>query len=234
MYKRILLKLTGELFGPPRQAGIDFIRVKRIANYLNHLSKIFTVELAIVVGGGNLFRGRNITSSKFDPAQADSIGMLATVMNALALQGELEAISLESRVLSAVHADQLCEPYIRRKALTHLDRGIITILAGGTDRPFFTTDTTAALLAAELNCNILLKGSTVDGVYNMDPNLNPDATKYHELTFREAMEKGLMVMDDTAFAVCKRQKIPIIVFKVDDLDNIEKILKGQKIGTLIQ
>ena len=133
-----------------------------------------------------------------------------------------------------LHVDQACEPYIRLKAITHLDRGIITILAGGSGIPFFTTDTTAARLAAELDCDILLKGSNVDGVYTDDPNKNPSATMYQELSYQEALEKGLMVMDDTAFAVCKREKIPIIVFKVDDLENIERILRGEPVGTIVK
>lgn len=232
-YKRVLLKLTGELFAAPGKTGIDFARVQRVAKHLMRLLSEFKVELAIVVGGGNLFRGKNVTNSSFDRAQADGIGMLATMMNALALQGELEVLGITTRVLSAIRADQLCEPYFRRKALTHLDNGIIIILAGGSGRPFFTTDTTAALLAAELNCDVLLKGSNVDGVYTSDPNLDPEAVKYHELSYQEALEKGLMVMDDTAFAVCKREKIPIIVFKVDDLENIDRILQGEAVGTLV-
>ncbi len=233
-YKRVLLKLTGELFGSKGKTGIDFIRVQRVANYLKHLQKSHEVELAIVIGGGNLFRGRNVNDTSFERAQADSIGMLATIMNGLALQGELTSLGIESRVLSALHVNQACEPYIRRKAMAHLDRGIITILVGGSGRPFFSTDTIAALLAAELNCDILLKGSTVDGVYTSDPHKDPLAVKYRELGYQEALEKGLMVMDRTAFAVCQEQKIPIIVFKVDELENIDRILRGEAVGTLIK
>lgn len=233
MYKRVLLKLTGELFSMDGKTGIDFAAVKRIAEYIAHLRQIHNVDLAIVVGGGNLFRGRNVLHSDFDRAQADFIGMMGTIMNGLALQGELELLRVKSRVMSSLHVDQACEPYIRLKARKHLDDGIVTILVGGSGRPFFTTDTTAALLAAELGCEILLKGSGVDGVYTADPKIDPNAKKYTSLTFQEALEKGLMVMDDTAFAVCKREKIPIIVFKVDDLENIERILNGEKIGTLV-
>jgi uridylate kinase len=233
MYSRVLLKLTGELFSTEGKTGIDFNSVKTIAAYIAHLRQIHNVDLAIVVGGGNLFRGRNVTGSDFDRAQADFIGMLGTIMNGLALQGELEMLGVRSCVMSSLHVDQACEPYIRLKARKHLNDGIVTILVGGSGRPFFTTDTTAALLAAELGCEILLKGSGVDGVYTADPKIDPNAIKYTTLTFQEALEKGLMVMDDTAFAVCKREKIPIIVFKVDDLENIERILNGEEIGTLV-
>jgi uridylate kinase len=233
-YKRILLKLTGELFGPENGLGIDFSRVQRVANHLKHLKKNFEVEIAIVLGGGNLFRGRNVSDSKVDRAQADYAGMLGTIMNALILQGELEVLGVETRVMSSLEVKQACEPYFRRKALAHLDRGIIIILAGGSGAPFFTTDTTAALKAAELNCDILLKGSNVDGVYDKDPKKDPQAVKFLELSYQEALEKGLIVMDNTAFAICQSQKIPTIVFNIGDLENIDRLLKGERIGTLIQ
>ena len=190
-------------------------------------------DLAIVIGGGNLFRGRNIRGDNFDRAQADFIGMMGTIMNGLALQGELNILNVESRVMSSLRLDQACEPYIRLKAMHHLDVGRVVILVGGTGRPFFTTDTTAALLAAELDCEILLKGSGVDGVYSADPKVDKDAKMFSTLTFQEALVQGLMVMDSTAFAVCKDQKIPIIVFNVEDLNNIERILNGENIGTLV-
>ncbi len=234
IYRRVLLKLTGELLGTPGQLGIDFLRVQRVANYLKHLKNNYEIELAIVVGGGNLFRGINLSDPNFDRAQADTIGMLGTIMNGLALQGKLKAIGVPSRVMSSLHTDQACEPYIRLKAIQHLDRGIITILAGGSGIPFFTTDTTAARMAAELDCDVLLKGSNVKGVYDSDPKKNPNATMFQELGYQEALIKGLMVMDDTAFAICKRMQIPIIVFDVDDLENIERILRGEKVGTLVK
>lgn len=232
-YKRVLLKLTGELFSDKCRAGIDFDSVKMIAVFLARLRKVHDTELAIVLGGGNLFRGRNIADEKFDRAQADFIGMLGTIMNGLALQGELDILGVKSRVMSSLHIDQACEPYIRLRAIHHIEKGSIVILVGGTGRPFFTTDTTAALLAAELNCEILLKGSSVDGVYSADPNIDKKAKMYSSLSFHEALTQGLMVMDDTAFAVCKREKIPIIVFSVNDIKNIERILNGEKVGTLI-
>ncbi len=232
-YKRVLLKLTGELFCEKGRTGIDFVVVKRIAEYLAHLRKVHDTDLAIVIGGGNLFRGRNIRGDNFDRAQADFIGMMGTIMNGLALQGELNILNVESRVMSSLRLDQACEPYIRLKAMHHLDVGRVVILVGGTGRPFFTTDTTAALLAAELDCEILLKGSGVDGVYSADPKVDKDAKMFSTLTFQEALVQGLMVMDSTAFAVCKDQKIPIIVFNVEDLNNIERILNGENIGTLV-
>ncbi len=232
-YKRVLLKLTGELFCEKGKMGIDFNYVKRVAEYIAHLRSEHQTDLAIVVGGGNLFRGRNVKDDKFDRAQADFIGMLGTVMNGLALQGELNTLGVQSRVMSSLHIDQACEPYIRLRAIHHIEKGNIVILVGGTGRPFFTTDTTAALLAAELNCEILLKGSGVDGVYTADPKKNKDAVMYSSLSFQEALTLGLMVMDDTAFAVCKREHIPVIVFNVNDLNNIERILRGEKVGTLV-
>jgi len=232
-YKRVLLKLTGELFCKKGKTGIDFTEVKKVATYLAHLRNVHKTELAIVLGGGNLFRGRNMIDDKFDRAQADFIGMLGTVMNGLVLQGELNILGVQSRVMSSLHIDQACEPYIRLRAIHHIEKGNIVILVGGTGRPFFTTDTTAALLAAELNCEVLLKGSSVDGVYTADPKIDKDAKIYTSLSFHEALTQGLMVMDDTAFAVCKRQKIPIIVFNVNDLNNIERVLNGEQVGTLV-
>jgi uridylate kinase len=232
-YKRVLLKLTGELLSERGKMGIDFAEVKKVAECLAHLRTVHDTDLAIVLGGGNLFRGRNVSDDRFDRAQADFIGMLGTVMNGLALQGELNTLGVQSRVMSSLHIDQACEPYIRLRAIHHIEKGNIVILVGGTGRPFFTTDTTAALLAAELDCEILLKGSGVDGVYTSDPRLDKDAKMYSSLSFHEALVQGLMVMDDTAFAVCKREKIPVVVFNVNDLNNIERILNGERVGTLV-
>ncbi|HSV94857.1 MAG TPA: UMP kinase [Spirochaetia bacterium] len=232
-YKRVLLKITGELFVKKGEMGIDFDEVKKVASYLAHLRNVHQTELAIVLGGGNLFRGRNVRDDKFDRTQADFIGMLGTIMNGLALQGELNTLGVQSRVMSSLYVNQACEPYIRLRAIHHIEKGNIVILVGGTGKPFFTTDTTAALLAAEMNCEILLKGSSVDGVYSADPRQNKDATKYSSLSFQEALTQGLMVMDDTAFTVCKREKIPIIVFNVEDMENIERILNGETIGTIV-
>ncbi|SRR5258706_4710833 len=232
MYRRVLLKLTGELFSSDRY-NIDFEKVGTIAAYIAYLKSIHEIDLAIVLGGGNLFRGRNLKDSNFDRAQADFIGMLATVMNGLALQGELNILGVDSRVMSALHVDQACEPYIRLKAMSHLNKDRVVILSGGSGRPFFTTDTTAALLAAELDCEILLKGSNVDGVYSADPKKDAGAVKYSTISYQQAYQEGLMVMDNTAFALCEREKIPIVVFDIGDLKNIERIIEGERIGTLV-
>lgn len=232
-YKRVLLKLTGEMFGGDQATGIDFSAVARMAAYIKFLKAKYQLDIAIVPGGGNLFRGRNVDSETFDRAQADYIGMLGTIMNGLALQGELERLKVKTRVMSALHVDQACEPFIRRKALSHLDDGMVVILVGGSGRPYFTTDTAAALYAIEIGCEIFLKGSNVDGIYTADPNEDETAVKYSHLTFREALINNLMVMDDTAFALCKGEQIAVIVFDVRDLANIERILLGQDVGTIV-
>lgn len=234
-YKRILLKLTGELFGHPEtHKGLDFNSIHKIASYLVGLNKKSGVELAIVVGAGNLFRGREVAGTGADKAAADYIGMLGTVMNALALQEEIERAGGTTRVMSEVEVESVCEPFVRRKAIRHLEKGRIVILAGGTGSPFFTTDSAAALKAAELNCNIILKGSNVDGVYTADPKKDKSAKLYTKLSYQDALKQGLTVMDNTAFALCQREKIKVIVFNLNLFENIEKIIYGNTIGTLIE
>jgi uridylate kinase len=232
-YKRILLKLTGEIFGG-NDKGLDFAALDNIASYLASIKTKTHVEMAIVVGAGNWFRGREVSSTDFDRATADYIGMLGTVMNGLALQEVLERKGQPVRVMSSIIVHSLCESFIRRKALKYLQKGEIVILAAGTGNPFFTTDSAAALKAGELKCDILLKGSNVEGVYTNDPNVDKSATMYKELSYHEALDKGLTVMDNTAFALCQNESIPIRVFNLDHLDNIEKILQGEEIGTLIR
>lgn len=232
-YKRILLKLSGEMFGGIKGEGIDFFTIEKVAKCLINLKNKYPLDLAIVIGAGNIFRGRMVKDSDFDRAQADYMGMLGTIINALALQGEIERLGGETRLLSEINVASVCEPFIRRRALRHLEKGRIVILAGGTGSPFFTTDSAAALKATELNCDIVIKGSNVDGVYDSDPKKNKGATKFETLTYQYALEKGLMVMDATAFALCQNENIPIIVFDADNLNNLEKIILGQKIGTLI-
>jgi uridylate kinase len=232
-YKRVLLKLTGEMFGDDTRAGINFDKVAVISSYIAHLRKEHKTDLAIVVGGGNLFRGRDFKADKDNRAMADYIGMMGTIMNGIALQIGLRMQGVESRVMSELQVKQACEPYYLLKARSHLDNGRVVILVGGKGSPFTTTDTAAASKAAELGCEILLKGSNVDGVYSADPKLDLNAEKFETLSFQEAIEKGLMVMDLTAFTVCKEQNIPVIVFDISDLENIERILNGEKIGTLI-
>jgi uridylate kinase len=232
-YKRVLLKLSGEVFGDDNGKGIDLDKVATVANYIHHLREVHKTDLAIVVGGGNLFRGRNVFDTNFNQALADCIGMLGTIMNALALQGKLNELGIKNNVMSSIETKDVCEPYIRLKALDHIEKGHIVILAGGLGIPLITTDTAAANMAAQLECDILLKGSTVDGVYSADPKTDSNAVKYSSLSFQEALEKRLMVMDSTAFAHCKTQNIPVIVFDISDLENIERILNGESIGTLI-
>jgi uridylate kinase len=232
-YKRILLKLTGELFGGIKKKGIDFKAIGIIASYLHNIKEKYNIELAVVVGAGNLFRGRDAEGSNIDKPTADYIGMLGTIMNALALQAELEKLGSITRVMSPLVIQSVCEPFVRRKAIRHLEKGRIVILGGGTGSPFFTTDSAAALKACELHCEIVLKGSNIDGIYTHDPKKHSYAKKYTNLSFQEALEQGLTVMDNTAFALCQREKIPVVVFNIEDLDNIEKIIKGEEVGTIV-
>ena len=233
-HKRILLKLTGELFGEKTKKGLDFKAIAKVASYLHSIKEKTKIEMAIVVGAGNLFRGRDVANTKVDKATADYIGMLATVMNALALQEELERLGSKVRVMSSLVVQSVCEPFIRRRAVRHLEKGRIVILAGGTGSPFFTTDSAAALKACELKCDIILKGSNVEGVYSSDPKKNAHARMYRKLSYQEALEKGLTVMDNTAFALCQRERIPIRVFNIDHLENVERIINGEDVGTLIK
>jgi len=227
------LKITGEVFGGEKQFGLDFVAIKKLAKYLAEVQKKTKVELAIVIGAGNLFRGRNVINTDFDRAAADYIGMLGTVMNALSLQGELEILGTSTRVLSSLKIDQVCEPFIRRRAIHHLEKGYMVILAGGTGSPFFTTDSAAALKACELNCEIILKGSNVEGIYDTDPRKNKNAKMFKTISYQKALKMGLTVMDNTAFALCQREKIPIVVFNLNNLTNIEKILNDEDVGTLV-
>lgn len=231
-YKRVLLKLTGDLFGGKQKKGLNFAAISKFSSYLHFLKEKTDLQLAIIVGGGNLFRGRNADGS-INKSTADYIGMLGTIMNALALQEELEKFGSVTRVMSSLSVTPVCEPFIRRKAIRHLEKGRIVILSGGTGNPFFTTDSAAALKALELNCEIVLKGSNVDGVFTKDPKKHKKVKLYKRLTYQDALEKGLTVMDNTAFALCQREKIPIVVFNIDNLENIEKIIYGENVGTLI-
>ena len=232
-YKRILLKLTGELFGADGR-GLEFPSVGKVAKAIKALKDSNNIELAIVLGAGNIFRGREVSGSNVERTTADYIGMLGTIMNALALQAELETLGCYTRVLSSLDIRAVCEPFIRRKAIRHLEKGRIVILAGGTGSPFFTTDSAAALKACELDCDVLLKGSTVEGVFSADPKKDKNAVKFKQLSYQEALEKGLMVMDNTAFALCQREKVPIIVFNINPLTNIQRIIRGEDLGTVIK
>src|SRR3989344_7357005 len=231
-YKRILLKLSGELFAKDKKS-IDFENVNQVAQIIKKVHKSTGVEMAIVVGAGNHFRGREIEGTKVDHVVADQIGMLGTVMNSLALQEEMERSGNTTRVMSSISIPTVCELFIRRRALRHMEKGRVVILAGGTGNPYFTTDSAAALRAIELKCDVLLKASDVDWVYDKDPHKYPDAKKIDRIDYQTALEKGLKIMDGTAFALCQSRKMPIIVFNFNKPENLEKIIRGEKIGTFV-
>ena len=233
---RVLLKLSGEAFADSSVgSGIDAVVVKRLAEEVADATEALKVQIAIVVGGGNIFRGLKGASRGMDRPTADNMGMLATVINALALQDALEDIGQPTRVQSAIHMSQVAEPYIRRRATRHLEKGRVVIFAAGTGNPYFTTDTTAALRAAEIAAGVILKGthSGVDGVYTADPRTNPDATKYEKITYIDVINQGLKIMDSTAITFCRDNKLPIVVFDVLKPGNIHRVLVGEKIGTLV-
>lgn len=233
-YKRILLKLTGELFGDESGKGLDFSSVERIARNIIGIFKNSGLQLAVVIGGGNIFRGRERGKS-VDQATADYMGMLATVINGLALQEALERFGVETRMMTAFEVKAVAEPYIRRRAIRHLEKGRIVILTAGVGSPFFTTDSAAALRAVELGCDIIFKATDVDGVYSDDPKKNPNARLYKRISFDEVLKNDLEVMDATAFAICRKNKMPIVVFNVVNLEEIMVVISGKKefSGTLI-
>ena len=230
-YKRILLKLSGEALVGDKSAGID---PEILIKYSNEIKKIYEkgVEIAIVIGGGNIYRGFN-NEYKIDRVQGDYMGMLATLINGLALQNTLENIGIPTRLQSAINVNKVAEPYIKRKAIRHLDKKRIVIFSAGTGNPYFTTDSAAVLRAIEIEADVILKGTRVDGIYNEDPNKNSEAFKFEKITFNEAISKGLKIMDTTAFTLSHENKLPIIVFDMNQDDNLLKVLNGEKIGTLV-
>ncbi len=231
-YKRVLLKLSGEALAGDLGYGIDTDTLDVIANEVKQLRDAGT-EVAIVVGGGNIFRGVKGATKGMDRATADYMGMLATVLNCLALQDSLERKNVYTRVQSAIEMRALAEPYIRRKAVRHLEKGRVVIFAAGVGSPYFTTDTTAALRAMEMNCQVLLKGTSVDGIYTADPKLHPEATRFEDLTYMDVLQKRLKVMDSTAISLCMDNKLPIIVFNLRDRGAMAKVIRGEPIGTLV-
>ena len=235
-WERVVVKLSGEAFAGSSGSGIDGEVVQRLAGEIAEVRDALEVEVAVVVGGGNIWRGLSGAGAGMDRAQADYMGMLATVINALALQDRLERLGQPTRVQTAVHMAQIAEPYIRRKAIRHLERGRVVIFAGGTGNPFFTTDTTAALRAAEIDANAILRGthSGVDGIYTDDPKLNPDATRLDEVTYIDVLNRGLRAMDSTAITLCMDNGLPIVVFDLMTPGNIRAILEGADIGTLVR
>ncbi len=231
-YKRILLKLSGESLMGKQAFGID---PAMTALYAKEIKSAVDagVQVAIVIGGGNIFRGMDGSGSGIDRAQGDYMGMLATLMNGIALQSIIEKTGLKTRLQSAIKVEQVCEPYIRRRAIRHLEKGRVVIFAAGTGNPYFTTDTAASLRSIEIEANVLLKGTRVDGIYTADPEKNKNAKRYDTLTFNEAYSKNLNVMDMTAFTLCQENKMPIIVFDANKPGNLLKVLEGKKIGTLV-
>jgi uridylate kinase len=233
MYRRVVLKLSGESFADPAIGyGIDPLTVKRVATEIVEAHS-GGVEIAVVVGGGNIFRGVSSAAAGMDAASADYMGMLATVINALALRDALEKAGVPSRVQSAINMQQLAEPYIRLRAIRHLEKGRVVIFAAGTGNPFFTTDTAAALRAVEISAQAVLKATRVDGVYDQDPLTNPEAKMFDELTYMEVLAKGLKVMDSTAITMCKDHELPVVVFNISTHGNIVKAVQGERIGTLV-
>ncbi len=230
---RILLKLSGEAFGGPDGFGIDPKQLKLIGEEIRKAAAL-RVQLAVVVGGGNIIRGAELADSGgIEQGVADYMGMLGTVINGMALREHLNSIGVDSRVMSALEIRSVAEPFIRNRAIRHLEKGRVVVLVAGTGNPFFTTDTCAALRATELGCTQLLKATKVDGIYSADPKLHPDATRYERISFNEVLAKGLAVMDVTAFAMCRERNIPIRVFRFDVPGNIERVISGEPIGTLV-
>ena len=233
VYQRILLKLSGEALLGDEEYGIDPVIIGRIANEI--LEVINTgVEVAIVIGGGNIFRGAGLAQSGIDRVTGDHMGMLATLMNSLALQDSMEKVGVDARVMSAVSVHAVCEDYIRRRATRHLEKGRVVIIAGGTGNPFFTTDTAAALRAIEVGADIVLKATKVDGIYSADPKIDKDAQMYESLSYDEVIEGKLSVMDANAIVLCRDQGMPIRVFNVFGIGNLMQIVKGKKVGTIVR
>jgi uridylate kinase len=232
-YKRILLKLSGEALMGGADYGIEPEVISRFAKEIAELSTA-GVELGIVIGGGNIFRGAGLAAKGMDRVSADHMGMLATVMNALALQDAIERHDRFCRVMSAIRINEVCEDYLRRRAIRHLEKGRVVIFAAGTGNPFFTTDSAASLRAVEIGADLLLKATQVDGVYSADPKTNQDAVRYNELTYDEVINKRLAVMDTTAVVMCQEHKMPLRIFDVHATGNLTKIIYGEEIGTLVK
>lgn len=231
-YKRILLKLSGESLMGDKNYGIDPNRLEQYAQEIKKV-KDLGVEIAIVIGGGNIFRGVQAEKTGIDRVQGDYMGMLATLINAMALQSALEKNGMFTRLMSGIKIESVCEPFIRRRAIRHLEKGRIVIFGAGIGNPYFTTDSTASLRAIEIEADLVLKGTRVDGVYTADPEKDKNAVKYNTLSFQEAYEKNLNIMDMTAFTLCQENNLPIVVFDMNKPGNLEKVVMGEEIGTLI-
>lgn len=231
-YKRILLKLSGESLMGSKQFGIDNQRLSEYARQIKELHEM-RVEIAIVIGGGNIFRGVQAEEGGMERTQGDYMGMLATMINAMALQAALESIGVHTRLQSAIEMKEIAEPFIKRKAVRHLEKGRVVIFGAGTGNPYFTTDSAASLRAIEMNADVILKGTRVDGIYTEDPEKNPNATKFETISFQEVLTKELKVMDLTAFTLCKENNLPIVVFDMDTPGTLKQVVEGEAIGTLV-
>jgi uridylate kinase len=231
-YKRVLLKLSGEALIGDGEYGIDS---KMLSDYANEINEIVKqgVEIALVIGGGNIYRGIQSEGAGFDRVQGDYMGMLATIINGMALQSALESIDVQTRLLTAIRMEQVAEPYIRRKAMRHLQKGRVVIFGGGTGNPYFTTDTAATLRAIEIEADIIIKGTRVDGIYTADPEKDKEAIKYETISFDEVFQKKLNIMDLTAFTLCQENKLPIKVFNMNVSGNLNKVCQGENVGTLV-
>lgn len=232
-YNRILLKLSGESLMGDKAFGIDNDRLSAYANQIREIHEL-GVEVAIVIGGGNIFRGVQAEEGGMDRTHGDYMGMLATMINAMALQAALESVGVQSRLQSAIEMKEIAEPYVRRRAVRHLEKGRVVIFGAGTGNPYFTTDSAASLRAIEINADVILKGTRVDGIYTADPEKDASATKYDMITFDDVYAKGLNVMDMTAFTLCKENDLPIIVFDMDTPGNLKKVLDGEQVGTIVR
>jgi len=232
-YKRILLKLSGESLAGEGRFGIDPGRLESTAAEIREVARL-GVEVGIVIGGGNIFRGLRATADGMDRVTADTMGMLATVINALALQDFLERAGVLTRVLSAIKMDQVAEPFIRRRAVRHLEKGRVVILAAGTGNPYFTTDTAAVLRGIEIGAEVIVKGTQVDGVYDADPKTNPAALRFEKLSYLDVLNRGLKVMDSTAISLCMDNRLPIVVFNVGVPGNLMRLITGEKVGTIVE
>jgi uridylate kinase len=232
-YKRILLKLSGESLMGNKQFGIDNERLAQYAAQIREIHEL-GVEVAIVIGGGNIFRGVQAEEGGMDRTHGDYMGMLATMINSMALQASLEEAGLKTRLQSAIEMKEIAEPYVRRRAVRHLEKGRVVIFGAGTGNPFFTTDSAASLRAIEINADVILKGTRVDGIYTADPEKDPNATKYDVISFDDVYAKDLKVMDMTAFTLCKENNLPIIVFDMDTKGNLKRLLDGEQVGTIVR
>jgi len=232
-YKRVLLKLSGESLMGDKNFGLDSAVIARYAQDIKSITDL-GVQVAIVIGGGNIYRGMNEAETGIERAQGDYMGMLATVINGMALQSGLEKAGVYTRLQSAIKMEQIAEPYIRRRAMRHLEKGRVVIFGAGTGNPYFTTDTAGSLRAVEIKAEVILKGTRVDGIYTADPEKDPAATKFEKITFNECISKNLKVMDMTAFTLCMENELPIIVFDMNKEGNLLKVLTGEKVGTLVK